>query len=742
MARPPRPVLILALACLGSVLAAGEPEAVPLPDQVNAILEAVPADPEEPVWQEGEQLASLGQEACPPLEQALSRPQSGQVLAAAYALLRLRVNRPAVEALERAARDAQTPLARRIDIVSLLAEHGGALGLARIRMLLADEKLAAANGMPELLQVACARSLLKMTRNPNDGRLLRQIMTAGRSARARAEAAFALAESGSLADAEELLAKLQDSPGEIGERAAVLLQLRQEQEKLAKSDRLPGYLINEVLLDIRKFYAPDATDREETEQLDPKSMASVIARSLLNSIDPFSDYLTEDDWNDMVQSLHSNYGGIGAWVGMRENRFTILTPMYDKPAYKAGLRSMDVVDKIDDKDIKGMRLNDIIKMLKGPPNTEVFVTIRREGWVKPQKFKVVRDTIDVPSVQSQALPGDIAYIRLNSFAEGEPDKGVKGTDELLHETLVAFDKKGVKGVVLDLTNNPGGLLLTAVNVASKFIGHGKLIVSKRGKAKLQGQNSFFAEQGDPLYTGPLVVLINQGSASASEIVSGALKDHERARLVGERTFGKGSIQQPIPAWTTGGHIKLTVGYYYLPSGRCIHGPYRDDGGITPSVEVKEPEMSVPEFEARFAIRDSHEIEKWLEKNFETAEAPLRELLAFDGYSSEKYPQFDEVFALLKEKHPDAALTKDLVRQELRFGLIAYLRNHRGEEHHVDPQENLLLQRGLLVLGEAIPGGLPDLPLYNALRQKQEEEQKKLAAAKEAGPTATPAATTQ
>jgi len=174
---------------------------------------------------------------------------------------------------------------------------------------------------------------------------------------------------------------------------------------------------------------------------------------------------------------------------------------------------------------------------------------------------------------------------------------------------------------------------------------------------------------------------------------------------------------------------LTVGYYYLPSGRCIHGPYRAEGDIKPDVPAKQPDISLAEIEVRLKIRDTHEIEKWLERNFKQHAAKFRELLAFDNYSASGYPGFDNLYSALTTAHPKVKLTREIVRKELRVALMDYLRNNMGEDVLVDPMENKVVQVGLITLGEEIPGGLPNLPLYQALRENYEKERKELAADK-------------
>jgi carboxyl-terminal processing protease len=700
---------------------AGEEQAPAAAAPAAAILTEMPQDDGEPVWSVGEKLAQLGEAALPELEALLEKGGSKEKLALSYALMKTGGQQQATRALENLIEDEKTPLARRLEAADVLGACGGNYAAARIGIMLGHEK-------PERVRVALAKSLWRLTNRGSAYSELRQIMNEGKSQTARAEAAIALARAGRFDEVQKQLQEIASRPGALADEARTLLLLKGAVERDADSDRFPSDLVMEVVSKIRRYYAPDETDDEEDKQLKPDYLASESARALLQSLDPFNDYLDEESLKDMEEQLRANYGGIGAWVGMRNGRFTILTPMYGKPAHNAGIHSMDVVEKIDGKEIKDMKLNDIIRLLKGEPKTPVKVTVWRAGWQKPKDIEVIRDIIDIPSVVWQELPGKIGYVRLNSFNDGDSRANVPGTADLLREALGKFKADGVRGVVLDLSNNPGGMLTSAVDVGKCFIGEGKTIVSSRGKPGVFPEQVFHADQGKPFYEGPLVVMINAGSASASEIVSGALRDHKRARLVGQKTFGKGSVQQIMPIWTTRGatRMKLTIAKYYLPNNECIHKK-----GIAPDVEVKESEMEPQEVEARWKIRENHEFDLWLEKQFPAHEKEFRELIAFDNYDPEKYPEFGSLMENLKKKYPDLQLTAEMVRKEIRYAFGWFIRSHLGEDFHVDLQESTVMQRSLIELGDMMPDGLPDIPVYKAMREKYEEEQKKLAVAEAA-----------
>ncbi len=683
-------------------------------DKLDAVLAQMPASPAESVWAVGRELEALGAEAVPVLKTRLEGANPGEVVAIGYALLKLGEQKDGTLALQKLARDTQAPMARRVDALDALGSEGGNYASMRLRELLRDEALA------ERVRLAAAKNLWKLTHGVEALEAMTALMEKARDRAVRAEATLALGRFGRFEEAEEGLTKLAALPGDRGDQARELLVLKRRFDERMSRDSFAADLIGEVVQKVRERYAPDETDPDEAKQLAPKRLASEAARALVRSLDDFNDYLDEEAYSQMVQSMYSKYGGIGAWVGMRDERFTILTPMYDQPAFKAGLKSMDVVTKIDGVDIGGMELNKIIGMLKGEPGTDVIVTVLRRNFDKPRDFRVTRKRIEIPMIAKQQLPGDIGYIRLNGFQD-DPQRN-RSTSKTMQRAIIDFKKSGMKGLVLDLRNNPGGLLSEAVEVCEKFLPRGKLIVSSKGKI-FPEQNYISRNLGQPLWGGPVVVLINEGSASASEIVSGALRDHERATLVGQRTFGKGSVQQLIPVETTGGNtrLKLTIAKYYLPNGECIHGR---DRGIAPHVEIDEPEVGMIERDARWKIHDNREIELWLEKHFEKNEQAFRELLEFDEYDPAKYPEIEQLRAELQKKHTEAEISEELVRKELRFALRTFLRDKYGEEDHsVDIQESVVLQRALVALGEQMEGGLPDVPLYNVFRDKfQKKEQ--------------------
>ncbi len=302
---------------------------------------------------------------------------------------------------------------------------------------------------------------------------------------------------------------------------------------------------------------------------DDKLLEDAI-RGMLAGLDPHSAYLDKEQYDELKVGTTGQFGGLGIEVGMENGFVKVIAPIDDTPAQKAGVKAGDLIIRLDDKPVKGMSLNDAVKVMRGEPGTAIVLTIVREGAEQPLKLKLVRDIIKVKSVKSRMLEEGYGYIRLSSFQAKTGESMVEAIDEL--------KKNGkLKGLVLDLRNNPGGVLNAAVSVSDAFLNDG-LVVYTDGRVE-DAKMKFNATSGDLLEGAPIVVLINAGSASASEIVAGALQDHQRAIIMGEKTFGKGSVQTILPT-SNGSAVKLTTARYYTPSGRSIQAE-----GISPDVPI-------------------------------------------------------------------------------------------------------------------------------------------------------------
>ena len=306
---------------------------------------------------------------------------------------------------------------------------------------------------------------------------------------------------------------------------------------------------------------------------DSKLMEGAI-NGMISSLDPHSRYMNEKGWSDMQETTHGEFGGLGIEVTMEDGLIKVVAPIDDTPAAKAGIMSGDLITQIDDDALSGLTLDQAVAKMKGAPNSKIRLKVIRKGADAPVDIAIVREIIRVRPVRYHAEGGDIGYIRITNFNEQTTD----GLRKAITEISKAIPPEKLAGYVVDLRNNPGGLLDQAVSVSSTFMARGE-VVSTRGRTPEETQR-FTARGGDLTRGKPLVVLINGGSASASEIVAGALHDHKRATLIGTRSFGKGSVQTIIPLGTGNGALALTTARYYTPSGKSIQAQ-----GITPDLEV-------------------------------------------------------------------------------------------------------------------------------------------------------------
>lgn len=314
------------------------------------------------------------------------------------------------------------------------------------------------------------------------------------------------------------------------------------------------------------------------ESVDDKELLENAIRGMLSGLDPHSAYLDVDEFKELQIGTSGEFGGLGIEVGMEDGFVKVISPIDDTPAERAGVKAGDLIVRLDDTPVKGMSLNDAVKKMRGKKGTSITLTIVREGADAPLKIKIVRDVIRVKSVKQRMLEPGYGYVRITSFQSKTTSGLIDAVEKLEKE-----NKGPLKGLVLDLRNNPGGVLTGAVGISDAFLEEG-LIVYTEGRVS-DSKLRYNASPGDVIDGAPLVVLINGGSASASEIVSGALQDHKRALVLGTKSFGKGSVQTILPLKSDTA-IKLTTAKYFTPSGRSIQAE-----GIAPDIELKQHELA-------------------------------------------------------------------------------------------------------------------------------------------------------
>ena len=315
----------------------------------------------------------------------------------------------------------------------------------------------------------------------------------------------------------------------------------------------------------------DKINNEYVEELNQSDAMDAAINGVLQSLDPYSAYMSPETFIEMETETSGKFGGLGIEVSMEFGVVKVITPMDDSPAEKKGVKAGDYIVKINGIQVQGKTLLEAVELMRGPVGSSIEITVRRKGIKKALVFEIIREIIEVKSVKSKIVDESVGYIRLTSFNEN--------SSRQIKEKIKNFKKNKINKYVLDLRNNPGGLLSQAVKISDFFLNNGEIVSTKSRKSS--ENRKYFAKKGDIVNGETLIVLINYGSASASEIVAGALKEHKRAIIIGENSYGKGSVQSIIPLKNKGA-IRLTISKYYLPSGKSISGT-----GIVPDIEVLE-----------------------------------------------------------------------------------------------------------------------------------------------------------
>ena len=584
-------------------------------------------------------------------------------------------------------------------------------------------------GLEVELRIEAAKILRKIGKNPKGSRILKRYLRSREEA-IQILAALALAEVGNPSfRVRKILERAAQYPTPTGEKARLLLKqlklldtlsetqgltpekrlkaLEAKVEELKRKNKelerrlLSGVntgkaLLDEILDKISRYY-----DYRDPKEVDKMRLIESAAKGILDSLDPHSVYFTVEETRRFKESISSKYPGIGAYVQKDKNGFVVITrPIYSGPAYKAGLRSGDVIYEIylegQWRKTTEFKLTELVQKLRGPAGSSVRLRIWRKGWKNPREFTIIRQFVRVPMVYYSLLPGKVGYLQLTSFGSN--------CSKEFESALTELEKKGMEGLILDLRNNPGGLLVEAVKIADFFLPKGKLIVYSKGRNPLKAPKKEYwsTDEGThPDY--PMVILVNGGTASAAEILSGCLKIHGRATLLGTKTYGKGSVQELIPLRATRGRsmIKLTIARYYLPDGTNI-----DHKGLQPDLRVLPKEISFSA-DLYFQLLERKEFDSYLEKYYSKYKSLFQKLAIFDGRDPSRYPHFEELYQKLK----DTKASRDLVRRVLRSKIRQRLADERGRLLVGDIEEDYQLRKAVILLLKKLGKNPREFPEY-------------------------------
>jgi len=738
---------ILMVLLIGSWIPTNAAVPPPTDDAIDKIVDRYIGGPLAEVWQGAVRLERLGDDSIGGVQQLLTHENRSVRLMASKALLSLGEAEGVRDVLIAIGENGDAPSVERSAAISLMSDFRDKPTERTLRAIAKSE----AKGDP-LLRVAVGKCLYQVTRDRKLARELLQPLLRVDDADARTGAAIALAQLGLFdGDVKNLLRSIELEPSAQGSLAKVLLErdrllrslerksdaepapeseliaeaeknilqletllLRKDQEierltaRKNRGSTTNHPLLDEIIKRIRHFYV-------EPDLVDDEKLLIEAAKGMVGSLDPFSSFMDVTDTKEFYEGITGEYAGIGAQVQMDPNTETlkIIRPIYKGPAYRSGMISEDLVIEVDGLSTKGKPLDEIVKGLKGKPGTSVLLKVFRRGWREARDFEITRETIQLDSVLYQMLPGKLGYIGLAQFGDTAVKEVIAALDDL--------ESQGMRGLIFDLRSNPGGYLQSAVSLVDEFVDDRSMpIVSQKSGSGVFEDSEKFATKG--MRDGyPMMVLVNGSSASASEIVSGALQDFKRAKLIGVKTYGKGSVQRLLPMADSvnrllGGEstLRLTVQHYYLPSGRSIHtqrdpqGKILVEGGIDPDI-IKEPtEIPLWRIEALGRLSDNKAFEKWIDENYQENKDLVTKIVeSGDDNGKIIYPGFDSWF----EQQSDTGVTEDDARFGLRNKLRRMIEDERGSQFACDYVEDVQLQGAILELLGSLGTEVSTIPQY-------------------------------
>jgi carboxyl-terminal processing protease len=675
------------------------------------------------LWEDVRDLRETGRDGLEALRQGLTRADANVRIAAGAALYGADARDEGLSALLQVAKDSKQDGARprAANAAAILVETDPKLSPEH-REKLSDQFMEAARATDDdLVRVHLCRGAYALYGKLDARKPVRDLFEKTTRRDVKDEAALALASMEVFQATRGHLMEMAKQPGDNGRLARAWLRydtasLQRERAEGRKPVGGDSYeLLDEIVAKLKEFYYDE-------KLIDRDKLIEAAARGMLSSLDPHTAYYDKKMIDDLrKEALEGHYGGIGARVQMRKNAagvswLTISEPIFSGPAYRAGLRSNDIISEVEGETTADREQSELILKLRGKPGTLVKIKVFRRGWKEPRAYEIKREEVQLETTMSDLLPGGIGYVNYTTFGDLNEEKNLKGTN--IEDQIKALSDQGMKALVLDLRFNSGGYLRTARQIAGMFLEKDQLILTTRARGKELERHEAGRVRVKVPTDVPVVVLVNEFSASASEILAGALQHYKRAVLVGERTFGKGSVQDLKPLESKvikddrgepildergekqyGAAARITIAKWYLPSGKTVDKEKVGDkevGGVDPDIKVPSPERDLWKADEFEKIRASGKIEDYLAKRFSEKKDVFEQLAVMDYGDPSKYPGYDEMYATLSTR-----CTKEEVRELVREFVRKRIQDERKKAFYYDLETDVQLQRAILESCKAI-----------------------------------------
>jgi len=680
MTRVPAPAAVALLAALlgsGLLLPAQDAQ-----ERIDKIFDRIEESRGTSLWQGIRELEDLGRGGTEGVRKGLTRADAYVRIASAKVLYTQEFRDEALEALGKVM-TGKNGHAKKIaaDMAASLVGSDRGLAQGDKQKIAANFERQAGESDDPLTQVSLWRAVYNLTKGMKPVREVRAIHSgAGDRREVKEEAALALAEMDRFVDAKPTLVELAKEPSERGRMAKAYLKVNELSEDINRKPPSAVKYDFKMLEEAIDLLKANYWDEGKISQ---DKLIEAAVRGACASLDPYTVYMDEAAIKELKEEgLGGRYGGIGARVSMRKDKagrewLTIEEPIFSGPAYRSGLRSGDTITEVEGESTVNRDLSELVRKLRGKVSTAVNFKVLRRGWTKEQPYKITREQIHMETTMHRMLPGGLGYIRLTTF----------GDEDIQYIKDAIQDMKDMKALVFDLRGNTGGYLRTANALASYFLNKGQLIVTTRARGEEKDRR---VADGSKMTDVPMVMLVNEGSASASEILAGAMQDHKRATIIGDKTYGKGSVQDLKMMKTTEDKaaVKITIAKWFLPSGKSVEKDKREESGVVPDIKVALPEREFWKESELAKLTVGDDIDKYL-KDIENKEL-FKQIAESDGGDVARYPKFDAFYDSLKTK-----VEKNDVRELVREVIRKRVQDDQGKPLYVDLQIDVVLQRGIL-----------------------------------------------